>query len=112
MGIGSAESGSTARETKLLLNTNPRDAHAVDVGEDALLLTASSSTSTLYTVPQVPVFPSKTSQKPFQFPWGKVVVILILNAVQPFAFELVFPFISAFPFFKIILKARTFSILI
>ena len=78
--------------------------------EDAPLLTTSSSSSTLYTVsrassPESPSSPEEgakkkvrtaSPRKQFEFPWGKVVVILVLNAVQPFAFELVFPFISTF----------------
>lgn len=91
--------------------------------EDAPLLTASSSSSTLYTVSRASSpgsasstpaeedvnLKKKKSRKQFEFPWGKVIVILVLNAVQPFAFELVFPFISAFFFSVVCLRSRVFA---
>ena len=33
--------------------------------------------------------------KPKPLPWRPIIVLLLLNAVQPLAYELVFPFISA-----------------
>lgn len=52
--------------------------------DDEALLSPSSSSTTL----------CAEANRPSALPWRQVIVILMLTAVQPLAFELVFPFIS------------------
>ena len=39
---------------------------------------------------------SNSELKPQPLPWRPIIVLLLLNGVQPLAYELVFPFISQY----------------
>ena len=80
-GVTLVLNGQPDERSKLLVDSL-EDSASSD-GEDTLSPT--SSEETLCT----------NSFKSTPFPWRAVAVILLLNAVQPIAFELVFPFISA-----------------
>ncbi|KAI5122776.1 hypothetical protein M0805_000120 [Coniferiporia weirii] len=68
-------------ERTTLLDTQTRTRY--DIDEEGVL-SPSSSSATL----------CAQASGPKPFPWRQVSVILVLNAVQPLAFELVFPFIN------------------
>ena len=65
--------------TSLLVDTQSLTRTPLDDEEQILSSASSSSTQTLTSTP---------------VPWRAVSVILILNGIQPLAYELVFPFIS------------------
>ena len=65
--------------TSLLVDTQSLTRNPLDDEEQILSSASSSSNQTLTSTP---------------VPWRAVSVILILNGIQPLAYELVFPFIS------------------
>ena len=71
--------------TSLLVDTQSLlvNKQSEDSDDDEQILSSASSSS-IRTLSPTPV------------PWRAVIVIFMLNAVQPLAYELVFPFISMF----------------
>ena len=61
--------------------------------------TSDTDTESLPPSETTTLLPSSQRQKVTPLPWGKISILLMLNAVQPMAFEIIFPFVSTYLFF-------------